>query len=295
LDEAERYRALVESMSALVCRFRPDGVLTYVNRAYCDYFGKTPDDLVGRDFFRFIPSEDRDMVRAKFQSLTPTNPETTYEHKVIDSDGRERWQRWTDRALYAAGELLEYQSFGYDVTEHRKAREELLHLSYQDPLTGIANRRKFEEILSQTWKLGARGKNRLSVIIGDIDFFKAYNDTFGHQAGDNCLRQIAAAFSNAAKRDTDLAARIGGEEFALLLPGSGKDGARKLAEWIRAEVSGLAIESAPAADKSFVTISLGVAGLVPTPGGVPEDLLNQADKALYQSKKEGRDRVTTAG
>jgi diguanylate cyclase (GGDEF)-like protein/PAS domain S-box-containing protein len=295
LDEAERYRALVESMPALVCRFRPDGVLTYVNRAYCDYFGKNPDDLVGRDFFRFIPPEDRDMVRGQFESLTPANPETTYEHKVIDSQGRERWQRWTDRALFAEGELLEFQSFGYDVTEQRRAKDELLHLSYHDPLTGIANRRKFEEILSQTWKLGARGKNRLSVIIGDIDFFKAYNDTFGHQAGDNCLRQVAAAFSNAAKRDTDLAARIGGEEFALLLPGTGKDGARKLAESIRAEISGLAIKSAPAADKSFVTISLGVAGLVPTPGGVPEDLLNQADNALYQSKEEGRDRVTTAG
>jgi len=295
LDEAERYRALVESMPALVCRFRPDGALSYVNRAYCTYFGCTPDELVGRDFFRFIPPHDRDRVRAKFEGLSATKPEVTYEHRVFDCEGQERWQRWTDRALFEDGELLEYQSIGYDVTAERKSKDELLHLSRHDPLTGLANRRMFDEILNQTWRLGARGKNRLSIIMGDIDFFKAYNDAFGHQAGDKCLRQVAAIFSTAVRRDTDLAARIGGEEFALLLPVTEDEGAKRLAESIRTGVSGLAMESAPAANKPVVTISLGVAGLIPTPEGGPEDLMNRADQALYRSKEEGRNRVTIDG
>lgn len=125
-ENEERYRAVVEDMPALICRFLPDGVLTYVNKHYCRYFNKTCEELVSNDFFQFIPDEEREGVRARYASLTPENPVVTYEHKVLAPDGTLRWQRWTDRALFdERGRPVEYQSIGEDVTEQRRADDAL--------------------------------------------------------------------------------------------------------------------------------------------------------------------------
>ncbi len=294
MDDAESYRLIVERMPALICRFGPDGVLKYVNRAYCDYFDTPKGELVGQEFFRFIPKEERDAVRQKFESLTPFEPEVTYEHQVLDPKGHARWQRWTDRALYEDGDLVEYQSIGYDITAQKEAEEELRELSYSDHLTGIANRRKFEEFLEQDWKRTSREVTSTAVVVGDIDFFKAYNDSFGHQKGDECLQRVAQVFAHGLQRASDLAARIGGEEFAALLPGTTREGARSIAESIRAKVKDLKIKSAPEADHPLVTISLGVACGIPSRNLEPQDLLQKADDALYAAKQGGRDRVELA-
>ena len=120
----ERYRTLVEDMPALFCRFLLDGTLTFVNSSYCEYFNKSTEDLIGENFFQFIPEEDREKVMNHFQSLTHERPMVTYEHQVITPKGEIRWQRWTDRALFdGQGNLLEYQSMGFDITEHRRAEE----------------------------------------------------------------------------------------------------------------------------------------------------------------------------
>jgi len=129
-DEAskseELYRALVEDMPAMVCRFLPDGTLTFINSAYCSYFNKQKKELLGQNFFQFIPEQDQKKVRDHFTSLTPENPIVTYEHQVIASDGTIGWQRWTDRALFdEQGRLIEYQSIGNDITEHKHAEEAL--------------------------------------------------------------------------------------------------------------------------------------------------------------------------
>jgi two-component system cell cycle sensor histidine kinase/response regulator CckA len=124
-ESEQRYRVLVEDMPALICRFRSDGTLTFVNKAYCNYFDRSAAELVGYNFFHFIPEEERETVRRHFQSLTPSHPLDTYEHKVVDRNGELRWQQWTDRALFSAeGELIEFQSLGQDITARRKAEEE---------------------------------------------------------------------------------------------------------------------------------------------------------------------------
>jgi len=121
-----RYRELVEQMPVMVCRFRPDGTLTFVNNTYQSYFGHGEKNLEGENFFQFIPEEDREKVRNKYLSLNPQKPIITYEHKVYDRNGDIRWMEWTDRALFDEnGEITEYQSVGIDITERKTAEEEL--------------------------------------------------------------------------------------------------------------------------------------------------------------------------
>jgi diguanylate cyclase (GGDEF)-like protein len=170
--------------------------------------------------------------------------------------------------------------------------EELSHL---DGLTGIANRRHFDEILSkEQGRLGRLGGS-LSMIMLDIDFFKAYNDNYGHGTGDECLIQVAKALSGIVKRPTDLLARYGGEEFAVILPDTSLEGAMQVAKSLHDEINRLNIAHAFTPIADHVTLSLGVASLTAEPGKASlEDLLKRADDALYKAKETGRNRICTA-
>jgi diguanylate cyclase (GGDEF)-like protein/PAS domain S-box-containing protein len=171
------------------------------------------------------------------------------------------------------------------------ANQQLKHLATLDGLTQLANRRKFDDYLEQEWRRLAREGAPLSLILGDIDFFKRYNDTYGHQKGDECLQQVARALEKAVKRPADLVARYGGEEFAAILPNTPAMGAMQVAESIRANVRELAMNHADSEIGEYVTLSLGVASLIPSPDRSPVDLIAAADKALYRAKEGGRDRV----
>lgn len=171
------------------------------------------------------------------------------------------------------------------------ANQELQRLVSSDGLTKIANRRRFDEYFDLEWRHMAREVLPLSLILCDIDFFKAYNDTYGHLAGDCCLQQVANAISRKAKRPGDLAARYGGEEFAVILPKTEANGALDLAEKIREAVKKLEIVHAGSPICQYVTLSLGVASMVPDYKTSVATLIAAADKALYQAKEEGRDRV----
>lgn len=176
------------------------------------------------------------------------------------------------------------------------ANEQLRQLSSLDELTGVANRRQFEMTIRQEFRRAMRNKSSLSVIMIDIDNFKAYNDIYGHQAGDDCLRQVAKALSSVLKRPNDLLARYGGEEFVVILPETGSKGGRSLAESLRRAVEILKIPHRYASQSGLqVTISLGVSTLVPQRDEDPTKLIAAADQALYQSKRAGRNRVTGAG
>ena len=170
----------------------------------------------------------------------------------------------------------------------------LERLSALDTLTGIANRRRFDDVLRQEWRRAARDEAELSLVFCDIDHFKLFNDSCGHQAGDECLRRVAQAFEDALNRPADLAARYGGEEFIALLVDTGAEGARLLAERIRQRVEDLAIEHRASPDGPVLTVSLGVASVVPRAASRPEDLVDLADRALYVAKQAGRNRVVRA-
>jgi diguanylate cyclase (GGDEF)-like protein len=172
------------------------------------------------------------------------------------------------------------------------ACRELKRLANLDSLTQVANRRRFDEHLSQEWRRLAREKAPLSLILCDIDYFKPYNDYYGHQAGDATLKQVAQAIEGAIKRPADLVARYGGEEFAIILPNTGMAGAVKVAQLIQMEIKRLQIPHAHSQVSPFITLSLGITSQVPDPDLPPESLIAHADKALYAAKKQSRDRYS---
>ncbi len=179
--------------------------------------------------------------------------------------------------------------------ELKKLRDVIKENSMLDGLTKIPNKNKFNEILEAEWSRARRYEEKLSVLMLDLDFFKIYNDTYGHLEGDECLKMVAYALKNLLKRGTDLVARWGGEEFACILPGTNHEGAMKLAEELRKGVENLKIPHEASKVSKFVTISIGVATMVPQMGSRPQEILEKADKALYRAKQEGRNRVSSAG
>jgi len=171
------------------------------------------------------------------------------------------------------------------------ANRELEHLANLDGLTQIANRRSFDRAMEREWKRLRRETGVLSLIICDVDDFKAFNDTYGHQAGDNCLRRIAHVLNSKIKRPADLAARYGGEEFAVILPNTSAEGAFHQAESFRGAIETLFIPHAGSSTGDYVTVSFGVSTFVPGDDATPEDLIAKADAALYTAKESGRNRV----
>jgi diguanylate cyclase (GGDEF)-like protein len=173
-------------------------------------------------------------------------------------------------------------------------RQQLHTESRTDPLTGLANRRQMEETLQSEWNRCRRSASPLSCILLDVDHFKSYNDCYGHDGGDMCLRRIAALLGENSRRPGDVVARIGGEEFVLLLPETGPEGASTVADLLKHALAqaDLPHEASPTAPR--VTVSMGVATLVPEAARIPEELLKAADLALYEAKRAGRDCVVMA-
>lgn len=174
------------------------------------------------------------------------------------------------------------------------ANEALQRLSLQDGLTGIANRRHLDEYLDREWRRAIRSRAPLSVVMADIDNFKAFNDSYGHGVGDDALRRVAQALGASLRRAGDLVTRCGGEEFAVVLPETGQEQAQVVAETLRRAVASLGIAHAGSPVASTVTISVGVASEVPQRWSSAAGLLVAADTAMYRSKHAGRNRVTAA-
>ncbi|KAF5049454.1 Diguanylate cyclase, GGDEF domain [anaerobic digester metagenome] len=186
------------------------------------------------------------------------------------------------------------QTISDRTVELQRANEQLTQLSLNDALTGIANRRMFDAYLKQEWRRAMREQAPLSIMLADVDHFKKYNDTFGHQQGDMCLIGVAAVMQLHMQRPADLLARYGGEEFAVILPGTDAEGARHMAEVLGQAVRDLSIDHCRSDAAPCVTLSIGVVTTIPSPeeGDRGMDmLLEHADQALYQAKKAGRNRV----
>ena len=179
----------------------------------------------------------------------------------------------------------------HDISDRKKAEELLYTLSMADGLTGIANRRRFNDFLTQEWRRAIRDRSEISLIMCDIDFFKNYNDTYGHQAGDDCLKQVAEAISQTFHRPGDMAARYGGEEFAVIMSGTGLHDALAMAQAVRAAVEALGIPHGSSTVVPVVTLSLGVAAIKPQKEISFDVLVAAADQALYHAKSRGRNQV----
>ncbi len=183
------------------------------------------------------------------------------------------------RALRASQEVIEEKNV------------ELLRLSEIDGLTTLANRRLFDSRLAEEWGRSRRTGRPLGLAMFDVDWFKKYNDAYGHLEGDDCLREVARVLREAARRPSDLAARYGGEEFVILLPETDIAGARQVAEWVRHQVEARRMEHRDAPGGGYVTVSGGVSARFSVGNQPPEVLVEAADEALYRAKRGGRNRI----
>ncbi|MCP4066480.1 MAG: diguanylate cyclase, partial [Gammaproteobacteria bacterium] len=178
--------------------------------------------------------------------------------------------------------------------ELERANEQLRAISLTDGLTHVANRRRFDEKLQDEWKRAQRHGHPLSLLLLDIDHFKRVNDELGHLVGDDCLTEVAALCAAEVQRSGDLLARYGGEEFIILLPATPEEGAVRVAERVRQAVARSPVYSSERVAPVSLTISVGVACVVPDPDMEPQELIRQADEALYSAKESGRNRVMVA-
>ncbi len=200
-----------------------------------------------------------------------------------------------DTLLISVENVMEKQRLRQEnirlMKELSQKNKELERLSFLDGLTGIANRRYFDKMMAQEWEDAIRKSTPLSLLMIDIDFFKNFNDTYGHLHGDDCLRQVANTLSDAVKSFANLVFRYGGEEFAVILPGIDADRAFSVAELMRGEVAELNIPHANSNISEQITISVGVGTAIPSHQAMSSELISRVDQALYQAKREGRNRV----
>ncbi|MCB0994406.1 MAG: GGDEF domain-containing protein [Acidimicrobiales bacterium] len=277
------FRALVEALPDLVCQYRPDATLVYVNRAYAAFHGLDPAELIGRRFTDLIADDLRPSVGSNLDRLVAeahARPRSVNEHLSRDATGRNRWVQWTDQAVFAdTGELEGFVAVGRDVTERRFAEDRITHLAEHDPLTGLANRRRAVVHLGRALT-AVPPVPEVGVLFIDLDGFKLVNDTQGHQAGDRLLQAVAAALRSAV-RQHDLVGRLGGDEFLVVctqLDVAASLGA--MTDRIRARLAALQ-----------PSVEASVGAVLAQPGDQVADVLHRADRAMYRDKsRAGTDR-----
>jgi len=305
LKESEaRYRLLAEHSTDMVLELDLDLKRRYVSPACREIFGYAPEEMIGGPSGAMAHPDDAERFSQVLRSLLDGRVDR---HSVVarkrHRDGRWIWMEAHYRALKdtATGALTGIIGSVRDISA-RKAVEDRLAEAYrrleslarEDGLTGLANRRTFDDALAREYRRARRDHRNLALIMIDVDCFKAFNDRYGHPAGDQCLRSVSLAITNSVFRPGDVTARYGGEEFAALLPDTDELGATIIGERIRQAVLHLAIEH-DASPHRVLTVSVGVAALGRNASeGGPEGLVQSADRALYRAKDVGRNAVVRA-
>lgn len=287
------FEQVVNTAKALIVGLDTCGKIVLFNNFCEEITGWKRDEATGKHWLtNFIPPRYWPQLGHISKSTIEQVGGKEYEYPILTKTGKERIVAWNNTSLRdATGKISLIICTGIDITERKLAQDISERLSNTDGLTGVANRRYLDQYLEREWRRAARSAAQISLIMCDIDYFKAFNDAYGHQSGDCCLKKVASALKDTLQRAGDLIARYGGEEFAIVLPDTDARGAAVLAESLRAGVEALGIEHAKSQVSQHVTISLGVATLIPAPGSSYDELISAADKALYRAKQEGRNRV----
>ena len=319
-DSEEKYRSLVENSNVGVYRKtgNDNSFIEYANPALAKMFGfPSVEELLQASAIQF---SDQESFKLLIEEIDQQGAVKEREIRLKKKDGTSVWCSVTSiKHFDEKRQVFLIDSVVKDITERKIAEEalrqvhadleikvnertqelrvlneKLYRLSLEDGLTGIANRRCFDEFLQREWQRARREQLPLALIMLDVDLFKHYNDTYGHVSGDECLKRVAGVIKEVAKRATDLAARYGGEEFAIVLPNTDQANAVKLGNEILVGVRELGIRNATAVSSQIVTISLGIAVIIPSDITTPESLIIAADQALYQAKKAGRNQLQVA-
>ncbi|QJE01429.1 diguanylate cyclase [Massilia forsythiae] len=289
--QADRLRMIVNSMDQGLLIVERSGRIQYANPACDRYLGFAPDALVGRSLCDLL--DGCTLRGGECMGVLELGGNGTREVMIRHRDGELHAMDLTMTPMHADDGL--FVALLHDITHHKRSEDALQRAALLDPLTKIANRRRFDAFLEQEWQRALRTGQPLSLIVLDVDHFKLYNDALGHAAGDACLRTVAQTLQGHAARPTDLAARYGGEEFVLLFPETPADGAARLAELVRAAVEDLQLPNPHSPTAPWLTVSVGVATIVPGPLDGSAQLFECADRAMYAAKAGGRNRVEIQG
>ncbi|MUZ75408.1 diguanylate cyclase [Agrobacterium vitis] len=301
LPEETDFRMLAENSGDVIMQLGPDTKARYVSPSCTRLLGWLPEEMVGHGPEMFVPPEHLQSIAAATALLLAGADEgEPHAVEIRCKDGKTLWVESKARIVRdpltgVPGDLVLIMR---DITERKRLEEQLRVLAMTDGLTGLGNRRAFDESLDREWRHTVGSAGQMSLLLLDIDRFKGFNDKYGHQVGDDCLRAVAAAIRGVLHRPGDLASRYGGEELAVILPDTDGEGAREIAERLRLAIESLGL---PHDDNpqggGRVTVSIGSATALSRSGGtigMPEGLLLAADTALYKAKHNGRNRVEVA-
>ncbi|UQR64453.1 diguanylate cyclase [Bradyrhizobium sp. C-145] len=297
--EEANFRLLAEQSSDMVTRIGLDNRVLYVSPSCARITGWSAQELLGTSALAGIHADDMERVRQAITALR--NGEAEEARFVYRQHHRDKGEIWAEAALHVtlasdSGAIDGVVAVVRDMTEQKDLQDKLASLATTDGLTGLANRRAFDERLADEWARARRDGTQLSLLLIDVDHFKKFNDHYGHLAGDACLRALGRILSTYARRPADLAARYGGEEFAVLLPNTGPDGCAEVGEGIRHALLDLAMLHAQNPPSRLVTASVGGAAALPSQTTMDcSTLVAAADRALYAAKDSGRDRLVMSG
>jgi diguanylate cyclase (GGDEF)-like protein/PAS domain S-box-containing protein len=300
-DDPGVYRTLLESTRAIPWRIDWATMrFTYIGPQIEALLGWSPSSWqTVTDWAERIHVEDREKTVNFCVAQSQEGVDHEADYRALTPDGDAVWIRDVVHVLRRPdGSVDSLVGFMFDITARKQAEDKILQLqrelevlSYRDSLTGVANRRMFDALYPVEWAKARATGEPLSVLVVDIDYFKQYNDHYGHMQGDECLRKVAAALDAGASRTRDLCARLGGEEFVLLLPATDLDAARNMAERCRKLLAQKELAHARSGVGRLVTVSIGVGSIVPGFKDDPAVFLDRIDRRLYQAKSAGRDQV----
>ncbi len=298
---------LSDNMGQGVYATDTEGNLTYLNREAEKILGWKHDEALHKNAHDLFHVDDSSHEQGCF-ILNAIIEGATCQQELAFFRNRTREEfpvELTCTPIYTEGEILGTITLFHDITQRLENQQELVDAKTQleqanchlnelarvDALTGIANRREFDQTLSSLWKSSYRKKERLGILMIDIDHFKAYNDQYGHQKGDDCLKQVAQAICQSCMRPDDFVARYGGEEFIVLLPQTAHDDAVYVARRIQQKIAGKAIDHPKSPTKAVITLSIGVCSMVPHDLSSEQQFIDCADRRLYVAKNSGRNQI----
>jgi diguanylate cyclase (GGDEF)-like protein/PAS domain S-box-containing protein len=305
-ESEERFRFMAKTTGDVLYRLKYSSMkYDYISPSILELTGYSPEEIDAIGFSSLVIQFESlgentlsiaDIARNRQELKTG---QYLADYLIRTKSGQSKWLGdhsfpWMDES----GNLVGSVGILSDITERKRVEAALrqmnqdLHLlATLDGLTGVSNRRRFDEFISREWGRMRREQTPISLILCDIDFFKLYNDTYGHQAGDDCLRAVAGAIRKSVNRPTDLVARYGGEEFAVVLSNTDAKGAVNIAETIRRQVEALSVIHHQPTGSRILTISCGISCMIPVEENLLDRLIAFADKGLYEAKKLGRNRI----